>query len=307
MTGSVTSRSTEAQKRRTQLLPAFLLLLPALAFLIVTTQAPFLMTIYYSLFRWNLTIPGERPFVGLNNYLSLFTDPLAVPAVVNTVILVLSVIVVTLLLGGGLAMLLNRRFRGQGLIRTLLISPFFIMPVVTAVIWKNMLLHPVFGLISDLRKALGASEVDWLAQFPMASIVTIVSWEWMPFAMLILLTGLQSLPSDQIEAASIDGAGPWTMFRFIILPHMTRAIEVTVLLETIFILQIFGEIVVTTSGGPGTATTNLPYFLYQKAFQEYNIGTASAAGVIAVVIANIMASFVLRLVGSNIRNPGGAT
>jgi sorbitol/mannitol transport system permease protein len=306
MTGSVTSTRVMEQKRRVQRLPAMLLLLPALIYLIVTTQVPFLMTIYYSLFRWNLTIPGNRPFVGVNNYLNLFTDPLAFPALVNTFVLVFSVIIVTLVLGFALAMLLHRRFRGQGFLRTLLISPFFIMPVVTAVIWKNMLLHPVFGLVSDLVRSFGILEIDWLERFPMASIVTIVSWEWTPFAMLILLTGLQSLPSDQIEAASIDGAGPWTMFRFIVLPHMRRAIEVTVLLETIFILQIFGEIFVTTSGGPGTATTNLPFFLYQKAFQEYNIGVASAAGVLAVVVANIMASFVLRLIGGNIRPAGGA-
>lgn len=291
----------ERKRRITYQRTAWLLLAPALIFLIVTTQVPFLMTLYYSTLKWNLVIPGERPFVGLRNYINLLTEPANFVVLWNTLVLTFSVIGVTLVLGMILALLLNRVFLGRSLARTLLISSFFIMPVVTAVVWKNMLLHPVFGLLSELARALGTNPVDWLAQLPMFSIVIIVSWEWTPFAMLILLTGLQSLPQEQLEAAKIDGATPWQEFRHIVLPHMRRPLEVVVLLLTVFILQIFGEIFITTSGGPGTATTTLPYFIYQKAFAAYDIGLASAAGVLAVVATNIVASFVLRMISGNIQ------
>ena len=285
--------------------PAFrftpsVLMWPALVYLIITTQVPFFMTLYYSFFRWNLVIPGNRPFVGFGNYANLFSDPNALRVLGNTLVLTFGVLVVTLILGGLLALLLNRPFAGRALVRTLLISSFLVMPVVTAVVWKNMLLNPVFGFFSWLATSLGAAPIDWLSRFPMASIITMVSWEWTPFAMIILLTGLQSLPEDQIEAARLDGAGPLAEFRYIVLPHWAQAIEVVVLLETIFVLQVYGEIYASTSGGPGVATTNLPYFIYQKAFAEYNIGLASAAGVIAVIFTNIVAVFLLRMISRNL-------
>ena len=174
------------------------------------------------------------------------------------------------------------------------------MPVITALIWKNSLLNPVFGLFSVVSRAFGVAPTDFLAQYPMASIIAMVTWEWTPFAMLILLTSLQSLPTDQLEAARLDGASDLQEFWYIVLPHWSRAFEVVVLLEAIFILQIYGEIYISTSGGPGTATTNLPYFIFQKAFGEYSIGMASAAGVLAVVLANIVTAFFLRLVNRNV-------
>jgi sorbitol/mannitol transport system permease protein len=294
------NRSSSQKSGRTSTIPAFLLLLPALAYLILTTQAPFLMTIYYSLFRYSLVDPFRRPFVGLDNYVTLFTDPLSVPVLVNTLVLVLSVIALTIALGGALALLFNRKFFARNLARTLLIGPFFVMPVITALIWKNSLYNPVFGLFSEAARAVGLPAIDWLAKYPMPSIIAMVTWEWTPFAMLILLTSLQSLPQDQLEAARLDGASSLQEFRFIVLPHLSKAVEVIVLLEAIFILQIYGEIYISTSGGPGLATTNLPYFIFQKAFAEYSIGMASAAGVLAVVLANIVTAFFLRLVNRNV-------
>ena len=285
---------------RTSGFPALLLLLPAVAYLVLTTQLPFLMTIYYSLFRYSLVDPFKRPFIGLENYVTLFTDPLSIPVLVNTLVLVLSVIALTLVIGAGLALLFNRPFFGRSIARTLLIGPFFIMPVITALIWKNSLLNPVFGLFSVVSRAIGIEPTDFLAHYPMASIIAMVTWEWTPFAMLILLTSLQSLPTDQLEAARLDGASDLQEFWYIVLPHWSRAFEVVVLLEAIFILQIYGEIYISTSGGPGTATTNLPYFIFQKAFGEYSIGMASAAGVLAVVLANIVTAFFLRLVNRNV-------
>ncbi len=281
------------------------LILPALLYLIATTQVPFFMTVYYSFFQWNLTIPTPvHPFVGFGNYIGLITDPQNFRVLLNTLVLTGGTLLITLVLGGLLALLLNRPFIGRTLLRTLLISSFLVMPVVTAVVWKNMLLNPVFGFFSWLIQQFGGTPVDWLAAHPMGSIIAMVSWEWTPFAMLILLTGLQSLPDDQIEAARLDGANPWQEFRHIVLPHWTQALEVVILLETINVLQVYGEIYASTSGGPGVATTNLPYYIYQRALAEGNIGVGSAAGVIAVILTNVLAIFMLRLINKNAATGG---
>lgn len=281
------------------------LIWPALLYLIATTQVPFFMTIYYSFFRYNLVDPSSRPFIGLENYANLLTDPQNLHILLNTVVLAGGTLILTLIIGGGLAMLLNRDFPGRALLRTLLISSFLVMPIVTAVVWKNMLMNPVFGFFSWFVSKLGGHPVDWLANYPMASVIAMITWEWTPFAMLILLTGLQSLPDDQIEAARLDGASPWQEFQHIVLPHWMQAIQVVVLMETIALLQVYGEIYGSTSGGPGIATTNLPYFIYQKAFAEYNIGLASAAGVITVILTNILSVYLLRLISRTKSSQGG--
>ena len=213
----------------------------------------------------------------------------------NTLVLSLSVVIITFVVGTLFALLLNRPFRGQGIARTLLISPFLVMPVVTAVLWKNVLLHPVFGISSFLTGLIGLPAIDWLAQYAMASIIAIVSWQWIPFVMLILLAGLQSLPESILEAAHIDGAGGLALFRYIVLPHLMRYIEIALLLEVIFILNIFGEIFVVTSGGPGIATTNLPFEIYKEAFLRWNVSRASAFGVLAVILANLVVLLFLRV------------
>jgi sorbitol/mannitol transport system permease protein len=195
-----------------------------------------------------------------------------------------------------LALLLNRQFRGRGIARTLLITPFLIMPTVSAVMWKNMLLNPAFGLISSTIDLFGGPRIDWINSFPMLSIIIIVTWEWTPFMMLILLAGLQSLAQENLEAAQIDGAGPFQIFYYIILPHLQRYIEIGVLLEVLFVLNIFGEIFVTTTGGPAIETTTLTFNIYKEAFLRWNVGRASAYGVFAVVLANIVTIFFLRVI-----------
>ena len=210
-------------------------------------------------------------------------------------VLTLSVVVITFIFGMIFALLLNRPFAGQSVARTMLISPFLVMPVVTAVLWKNVLLDPVFGFSAYILKLLGLPAVNIIERFPMPSIIAIVSWQWIPFVMLILLAGLQSLPDSAVEAASIDGASGINMFRYIILPHLRTFIEIALLLEVIFVLNVFGVIFVTTSGGPGIATTNLPYEIYKEAFSRWNVGRASALGVFAVVLANIVVFMFLQV------------
>lgn len=271
------------------------LLRPAIIYLIIVTQIPFLMTLYYSTLNWNLLRPKRTTFVGLENYITPFSNPDFLTILVNTFVLSASVVVLTLVLGMGLAILLNRSFPGRNVVRTLLVTPFLIMPTVTAIQWKNMLLNPTFGLISSTLALFGIRGLDPLAQQAMLSIILIVSWEWTPFMMLILLAGLQSLPREPIEAAQMDGAGPFDLFRYIVLPYMMRYIEIAVLLEVLFVLSIFGEIFVVTSGGPGIATTTLTYDIYKEAFLRWNIGRASALGVYAVIIANIVVTLFLRV------------
>ena len=268
---------------------------PGIIFLALVTQVPFVVTIYFSFRGWNLLRPDSNVFIGLRNYSRILQNEDFYVILWNTVVLTLSVVFITLVMGMLFALLLNRPFRGQAIARTLLISPFLVMPVVTAVLWKNVLLDPIFGFSAYLLKLLGLPALNIIEKFPMASVVTIVSWQWIPFVMLILLAGLQSLPESAVEAASIDGAGGFSMFRYIIFPHLRSFIEIALLLEVIFVLNVFGVIFVTTSGGPGISTTNLPYEIYKEAFSRWNVGKASALGVFAVILANFVVFMFLRV------------
>jgi sorbitol/mannitol transport system permease protein len=269
---------------------------PAIIYLIILTQVPVLFTLYYSVSNWNFLRPERTRYVGLQNYLDFVQDSDSLTIIRNTLVFATSVVILSLVFGMILAALLNRQFRGRGLARTLLITPFLIMPTVSAVMWKNMLFNPAFGLISDFLVSIGGPRVDWINQFPMASIVAIATWEWTPFMMLILLAGLQSLEQEHLEAAQIDGAGPFNTFYFIILPHLQRYIEIGVLLETLFVLNIFGEIFITTTGGPAIDTTTLTFDIYLESFKRWNVGRGSAYGVIAVILANILTLVFLRII-----------
>jgi len=273
---------------------------PSVILLLGWMLIPLIMTIYFSLLRYNLLMPGANPFVGLENYEYFFTDPAFVAAVTNTLMLVVGVLVVTV--GGGiaLALLIDQPMWGQGIVRILVIAPFFVMPTVSALVWKNMFMNPVNGLFAHGAQFLGMQPFDFLAHAPLASIIGIVSWQWLPFATLILLTALQSLDSEQLEAAEMDGAGPFARFRHMVLPHLARAITVVILIETIFLLSIFAEILVTTGGGPGNASTNLTYLVYVQSLLQFDVGLGSAGGVFAIILANIVAIFLMRMIGKNL-------
>lgn len=276
---------------------------PGILFLVLVTQVPFALAIWFSFTRWNLLRPDSQGFMGWGrmwrNYQSILRNPDFFAVIINTVVLTVAVVVITFILGLGFALLLNRPFPGRALARTLLISPFLMMPVAAAVLWKNLLLDPSFGLFSYYLGLFGIRNFYALEAFPMASVIGIVSWQWIPFVMLILLAGLQSLPDSTVEAARIDGASGLGMFRHIILPHLTRFIEIALLLETIFILSEFGTIFVTTAGGPGIQTTNLPYQIFLEAFSRQNVGRASAYGIFAVILANIVIVLFLRVLRRN--------
>lgn len=279
---------------------ARLMISPAVILLLLWMIVPLAMTIYFSLLRYNLLMPGMEEWAGLSNYKYFLTDPAFFTAIKNTLVLVLGVLFITVVGGVALALLLDQPFWGQGIVRVLVIAPFFVMPTVSALVWKNMFFNPVNGLFAWLAKSIGLQPYDFLSQSPMLSIIIIVAWQWLPFATLILLTAMQSLDSEQLEAAEMDGASWPSRFIHIMVPHLTRAITVVILIQTIFLLSTFAEILVTTNGGPGTATTNLTYLVYAQSLLQYDVGGGAAGGIVAVILANIVAFFLMRMIGKNL-------
>lgn len=269
-------------------------LLPALIYVILVTQVPFALTIIYSLQKWNLLYPAPPRFTWLQNYVDVISDSATRIAIWNTIVLTVCAVGLSVALGVGVAMLLNREIFGKGIVRTLMIGPFLVMPTAAALMWKDTLLNPLTGLVNYVLTPIGLGRVDWINRFPMASIVGIEVWRWTPFMMLIVLAGLQSQNQEVLEAARVDGARALQMFRYITLPFIRPFIELGALLGSLFIVQSFDTIFMTTQGGPGTATTNLPFLLYLVAFQGFDIGKASAIGVLAVILTMIVASFALR-------------
>jgi sorbitol/mannitol transport system permease protein len=273
---------------------------PAVILLFLWMIVPLVMTLYFSFLRYNLLMPGTEEYIGFLNYQYFLTDPAFFTALANTLILVGGTLLITVIGGILLALVLDQPFFGQGIVRLLVIAPFFVMPTVSALVWKNMLMHPVNGLFAWIARLFGFQPIDWFAQMPLFSIILIVAWQWLPFATLILLTALQSLDGEQKEAAEMDGAGAISRFIYLVLPHLSRAITVVILIQTIFLLSVFAEILVTTNGGPGIQTTNITYLIYMQALLQFDVGGASAGGIVAVVLANIVAFFLIRLIGKNL-------
>ena len=273
---------------------------PAVLLLLAWMAVPLAMTIYFSFLNYNLLTPGAEEFIRLLNYELFLTDPAFITSFFNTLLLVGGVLLITIVGGVGLAVLLDQPIWGRGIVRILVLAPFFVMPTVSALVWKNMFMNPVNGLFAHLAKAVGVEPFDFLAQAPLFSVIVMVSWQWLPFATLILLTAIQSLDREQMEAAELDGAGPMSRFFYMVVPHLSRAITAVILIETIFLLSIFAEILVTTSGGPGYASTNVPYLIYTLSLLEFDVGGGSAGGIVAVIIANIVAIFLMRMIGKNL-------
>ncbi|MFW5418374.1 sugar ABC transporter permease [Nocardiopsis sp. CNT-189] len=271
-------------------------LLPALVFTLAVTQLPFLATVVYSLRSWNLLRPDSQDWVGLANYAAVLTDSQFLGAALNTIAVTASCVVVSMLLGIGLALLLDRRFAGRGVVRTLIITPFLILPVATALLWKHIMLEPVFGLVNFVLSPFGAGDVDWASQYPVLSVVVALVWQWTPFMMLLVLAGLQSQGGDVLEAGQVDGASRWQMFVWITLPHLRRYIELGVLLGSIYVVNTFDTIYMLTQGGPGTASSNLPFYIYQRTFLGFDIGQSAAMGVVVVAGTIVVATLALRLI-----------
>src|SRR5215208_1543756 len=269
-------------------------LLPALLILIVLTQVPFVMSIYYSFTDWKIVPPGPRNWVGFDNYDFLLHDHFFGDAAVTSLQLTVFPVLGAIVLGLGFAILLDRKFFGQGLVRTLLITPFLLMPVVVGLVWKNQMFHGLYGVINWIIDTLGFTPVEFVSQHPTLSIELTLIWQWTPFMMLIMLAGLQSQPSDVLEAAKVDGANPWGIFRQLTIPHLRPYMELGILLGTIYLIQVYDQIAVMTGGGPGS--TNLPYFVFERSIGGgWEFGQASSYSIVVVVASIVIATIALRV------------
>ncbi len=302
-----------------------LLQTPAVLLLLVWMLIPLGMTLYFSFIRYVLnnlrrpewTSPSLSNWRGFGNYEFVLNSKDFLLAIQNSLLIVCSILILTVILGVLIAVLINKTFRGQGIVRVLLISPFFVMPAVNAVLWINMILDPVLGLqgiavgsINDLLDALrNAPMIGWFfslwpelepisfraTQTSAYAVIIMVTWQWTPFAVLIFMTSLQSEDSQQKEAAVLDGAGRWSQFRFLTLPHLARPIAIVVMIQAIFHLSLYAEIEIVSRGN---GNKNLPYLIGE--FANNNIGAASATGIFAVILANIVAVFLLRMIGKTL-------
>jgi sorbitol/mannitol transport system permease protein len=270
---------------------------PSVVVLFLWMIVPLALTIYFSLLRYNLLDPGNESFIGILNYQYFLSDPTFFAAIGNSLKLVFAVLAISIIGGTLLALLLDQAIVGRNIVRLMIIAPFFVMPTVSALVWKNMFMHPVSGLFAWLMKSVGLQPIDWFAQAPLTAVIIMVAWQWLPFATLILLTAIQSLDEEQKEAAEMDGTPPLSYFYYIVLPHLARPITVVILIETIFLLNVFAEIYVTGTGGPAG---NLPYLVYFQGLLNFDVGGASAGGIVAVVLANIVAFFLIRMIGRNL-------
>ena len=282
-----------------RLLPR-LLMTPAVLTLLLWMIVPLVMTIYFSVIRYNLMQPEATGFIGLENFEYFLSDPSFTVAVVNTLLLLGSVILITVIFGTAIALLIDDPFPGRAIVRLLLISPFFVMPTVNALLWKHMMMNPIYGVLAQVSIFFGLTPIDWLTDFPLGSVIIMVAWQWLPFATLIFMTGLQSMNREQLEAARMDGATYLQQLRYLYIPHLGRSVAVVVMIEMIFLLSVFAEIYTTTGGGPGDASTNMAFLIFKQALLNFDAGVASAGALFAVVLANIAAAFLIRMVGKNL-------
>jgi sorbitol/mannitol transport system permease protein len=285
-----TVKATPAEKKGLRL--SRLLLWPALIVSMILTQIPFLVTIYYSLQSWNLLRPNEQEFVWFQNYVTVITGGEFIPSLISTVIITGTSVVLSVVFGLGLALLLDRKFHGQALARTLLITPFLVMPAAAALIWKWSILDANVGVLNWALGLVGVPEISWNTDLPLLTIIMVLTWQYTPFMMLIILAGLQSQSGEVLEAASVDGAGPVRTFISMTLPHLRQYIEIATLLGAIMLLQVFDPIAIMTRGTGGTKT--LSYLLYERAFVGLEVGEAAAYGVVTVLITIVVASVALR-------------
>ena len=298
---------------------------PAVILLLFWMLVPLSMTLYFSFIRYVLnslrkpewTTPALSNWRGFGNYEFVLNSKDFLFAIKNSLFIVCSILFLTVILGVLIAVLINKSFRGQGIVRVLLISPFFVMPAVNAVLWINMILDPVLGLqgiavaglndmIDGMRAApfVGGFFSLWPELSPISfratqtsayAVIMMVTWQWTPFAVLIFMTSLQSEDQQQKEAAILDGASAWSQFRFLTLPHLGRPIAIVVMIQAIFHLSLYAEIEIVSRGN---GNKNLPYLIGE--FANNNIGAASATGIFAVILANIVAIFLLRMVGKTL-------
>ena len=270
-------------------------LLPALVYMVVVTQIPFVVTLWYSFQNYFFDQPGGAQFTGLSNYKAAFTSAAFRSALLRSVFMTVTAVILAMILGVAFAVLLDRKFVGRSIVRTLIITPFLVMPAAAALVWAGPMLDPNFGLLNWLLEPFGVNHVAWLSTHALGSVIVVMIWQWTPFMTLIVLAGLQGQPADTLEAAKVDGAGALATFRELTFPHLRPYIELGILLGSIYLVNVFDAVKVMTNGGPGTSTTNMPFYLYQQVNNAFDVGGAAAAGVVTVILTIIIATFALRM------------
>ena len=273
-------------------------LLPALIYVVIVTQIPFVVTLWYSFQNYFFDVPGAAHFTGLSNYKAVFTSAAFRGSLVRSVVMTVTAVIVAMILGVAIAVLLDRKFFGRGVVRTMVITPFLVMPAAAALIWAGPMLDPNFGLLNYLLEPFGVHHVAWLSTHALGSVIVVMIWQWTPFMTLIVLAGLQGQPQDTLEAAKVDGAGALATFRELTFPYLRPYIELGILLGSIYLVNVFDAVRLMTNGGPGTSTTNLPFYLYQQVNFAFDVGGAAAAGVVTVILTIIVATFALRMFAS---------
>ena len=280
----------EAWKRRIPILPALL-------FTIVVTQIPFLFTLFYSLTDWRIDKIEPRQFIGLENYAGLPDDKFFLDAAWVSVQMTVLAVLLSVIVGTGLAILLDRKFFGQGVVRTLLITPFLVMPVVAGFLWKTQMFNATFGVLNWFINLLGFESIEFATRYPLASVVTVLVWQWSPFMMLIVLAGLQGQDTSVLEAARVDGATSFGIFRQITFPQLRPFLELGTLLGAIYLIQVYDHIDIITGGAPGSK--NLPFYIAQRSIGGGNrFGLASAYSIVVVIASIIIANIGLRVLSN---------
>ncbi len=272
-------------------------ILPALIYTIAVTQIPFLFTLFYSLTDWRLDKPEPREFIGVENYSSLPGDKFFRDSAWISVQMTVMAVLFSLIVGTLLAILLDRKFFGQGFVRTLLITPFLVMPVVAGFMWKTQMFGATFGVINWVLNIFGVESIEFATKYPLASVVVVLVWQWSPFMMLIVLAGLQGQDNSVLEAARVDGATSFGIFRQITFPQLRPFLELGTLLGAIYLIQVYDHIEVIVGGQPGAK--NLPFYIAQRSIGGGNrFGLASSYSIIVVIASIIIANIGLRVLSN---------
>lgn len=293
--GCSQNMATKDRKRIGGKSPVLYFILPALILVGVVLVYPILYAIGISFFNWPLVDEASRGFIGISNYVSIFQDAEFWNSLFLQMGFIFIAIPIELIIGFFVAILLNREFKGVGLIRSLLLLPIFVLPVLSGLTWRLML-QPGYGAISFLLTTLGFPETALLANPGTAYAAVIIQdiWRMWPFMFMFIYSGLINIPNSLIEAANLDGARFWDKVIKIIIPLLRPTITTALLLRLIDALRIFSEVFVMTGGGPGNSTTLLSLYIHKQAFRYFNIGYASAMGVVLIIISLIIANFLVR-------------
>ncbi len=264
----------------------WLLAAPSLLVLGAMTTLPLLALVGMSTFRLDLATPFRNRWVGLANYVRLLEDPRFFEALRVTAVYTVATVTLQVVLGLGLALAFLRLGRGMAPLRVAVLLPMILAPIVVGLAWKTLLLTPRYGLVDYLAILLGLGSRPWLTDptWALGSVIAIHTWQWTPFAFLVFLASLAALPPEPFEAARLDRANAWQIFRHLTLPMLRPAILIVVILRTMVALRAFEGIYASTGGGPGTATEILNLYAYRVSFTSLSLGYGATLGTVLLAI-----------------------